>query len=46
MKSEENIDSGKRKTEWQKEGNAVPHGRRQFTISVKGFDFCTKGGNF
>ena len=34
------------KSEWQKEGTAVPHGRRQFSILVKGFDFCTKGGNF
>ena len=33
-------------SEWQKEGTAVPHGRRQFSILVKGIDFCTKGGNF
>ena len=26
-------------TEWQKEGTAVPHGRRQLSIYVKGFDF-------
>ena len=33
-------------SEWQKEGTAVPHGRRQFSIYVKGFDFYRKGGNF
>ena len=32
--------------EWQKEGTAVPHGRRQLAIYIKGFDFCRKGGNF
>ena len=32
--------------EWQKEGTAVPHGRRQLSIYVKGFDFYRKGGNF